>query len=119
MIKTFNVVVILSLILSCDYKKKNDLVLTNDQLVHAMVEMYTVNAALEINDASFRDSMSIIYFKKISEITGHSSEVIRKDFDKLVQMPDSLLMIQGRAMDTLRHLVEKSISAPSISIGLQ
>ncbi|MEY3422462.1 MAG: hypothetical protein RIR48_2779 [Bacteroidota bacterium] len=119
MIRCFSFIVIFLMLSSCRSKNRNDLVLTNDQLVHAMVEMYTINAALEINDATFRDSMSIVYFNKISEITGHSPEVIRKDFDKLVQMPDSLLMIQGRAMDTLRHLVEKSISTPSISIGLQ
>lgn len=106
------------LFVSCGYKKNNELVLTNDELVHAMVQLYSINAALELNDASLRDTMSGVYFKKVSELTGHPTEIIKNDFDKLIQMPDTLLMIQGRALDTLRALMEKNIATP-ISIGLQ
>ena len=98
--------------------KESKLSLTNDQLVHAMVEMYTINSAFNINDPSFRDSTSIIYYKKVYENTGLSPQLIREDFEKLMKMPDSLLMIQGRALDTLRYLMDKNYSASTINRGI-
>jgi hypothetical protein len=117
--RTFVLMVILSYATcfsSC--KKEKKLVLTNDELVHAMVEIYTVNAALNINDVTLRDSTSQLYFKKVAEITGKPIETIRSDFELLIQMPDSLLQIQSRALDTLRMLAEKMNTTTPISIGI-
>ena len=118
MIKTMQQYILILVLISC-HQKKYEMVLTNDELVHAMVEMYTINAALDINDPSLKDSMSSVYFIKVAELTGHSPELVKNDFDNLILMPDSLLMIQGRALDTLRFLQDKSTTTSPISIGLQ
>lgn len=120
MIKVSSWIVFYLILSSCTSIGKNELnlVLTNDELVRALVDMYTLNAALNINDASFRDSTSTIYYKKVAENLGVSSEIIKSDIEKLRAMPDSLLMIQGRALDTLRSLTEKNYSTSTISIGI-
>jgi hypothetical protein len=113
------VIWLLLIIIGCGKGHSPKLILTNDELVKAMVELYTINAALEIDDLTLRDSLSAVYLRKVADITGHSPEIIRNDFDKLILMPDSLLMIQGRALDTLRILTDRVYSPSTLSIGLQ
>ncbi|MBK8518903.1 MAG: hypothetical protein IPL55_22255 [Saprospiraceae bacterium] len=114
------IMLIVIIFISCqsDSKNANTLTLTNDELVQAMVEMYAVNAALNTNDASFRDSTSQIYYNKVADITGKPYSVIKSDFEKLLLMPDTLLLIQSRALDTLRSLMERTMKSPAISIGI-
>lgn len=120
MIKYLISILIFLIPFSCGYSKKKEpkLALSTDELVHAMVEMYTINAAININDISFRDSTASVYYKKVSENMGISTEIIRSDFEKLMKMPDSLILIQGRALDTLRFLMDKNYSPSTISIGI-
>ncbi len=89
-----------------------------DEIVHAMVEMYTINAAVNINDVVFRDSTSAVYYEQLSKISGKSVTVIREDFEKLLLMPDSLLVLQNRALDTLRAIQDKTINKTTINIGI-
>lgn len=108
------------LFLSCDTKtvKLPELSMTDDQIISAMVNMYAANATLNINDPSFRDSTSEIYYKQVSNIAGLPIEVIRSDFEKLLMIPDTLLILQNRALDTLRMLQEKQLGSQKISIGI-
>jgi len=99
-------------------KKNNDvpkLEMTSDEIVHAIVQMYSVNAAVNISDFSFRDSISGVYLQQISKLTGHSIETIKLDFAKLQQMPDSLLVFQDRALDTIRVIQERLLTRGSTS----
>lgn len=117
----FIVVLIFLGMMSCGKKEKMypKLEMTPDEIVHAMVQMYAANAAIHINDVKYRDSTSNKYFAQVAQLTGKSIEVIRSDFDKLQSMPDSLLVLQNRALDTLRTIQENQLFKPSkISIGL-
>lgn len=93
--------------------------MTRKELVSALVQLYTVNAAININDVNLRDSTSKVYFKQIETIVGKPMHVIQSDLEKLKEMPDSLLVFQGIALDTLRAIQERQILKPkNISIGL-
>ncbi|MBK8886359.1 MAG: hypothetical protein IPN46_07305 [Saprospiraceae bacterium] len=89
--------------------------MTSDEIVHAIVQMYSVNAAVNISDFSFRDSISGVYLQQISKLTGHSIETIKSDFAKLQQMPDSLLVLQNRSLDTIRVIQERLLTRGSTS----
>lgn len=95
--------------MGCFDLSKNDpkLELTNEEIVHAMVEMYSINAAIQINDETFKDSTNQVYIAQLEKITGKKIATIRSDFEKLSQMPDSLLVLQNIAMDTLRMLQDR------------
>ncbi|KXK38854.1 MAG: hypothetical protein J5I52_07395 [Saprospiraceae bacterium] len=101
-------------LLSCDYKSKpdNDLDMTNDEIVHALVELYTVNAANGINDPAVRDSMRMVYLKQVELVTGKPIDVIMSDLHKLNKMPDTLLKLQRRALDTIIQLYEDYDNLP-------
>ncbi|MBK9733509.1 MAG: hypothetical protein IPO92_00510 [Saprospiraceae bacterium] len=105
---------------SCGKKNKSSLLnMTNDELVKAMVDMYCVNAALNISDTQSRDSIKQIYYAQLNQITGKSIEDIRTDFDKLLLMPDTLVMLQNRALDTLRLMQDRSMTMPTpVSLGI-
>ena len=118
--KIAGILLVFSLFSSCtsDKKKYPVLSMSADEIVHAMVEMYTINAAVNINDVVFRDSTSAMYYEQLSKISGISVSVIREDFEKLLQMPDSLLVLQNRALDTLRAIQDKTINKTTINIGI-
>ncbi|MBK8627401.1 MAG: hypothetical protein IPN86_18090 [Saprospiraceae bacterium] len=100
---------------SCSKQQKANptLQMTSDEIVEALVQMYTVNAAININDIKYRDSTSNQYFKQIATMSGKSIDVIKSDFEKLQSMQDTLLVLQNRALDTLRVLQEKQLRLPS------
>jgi len=102
---------------SCANKNRElpELEMTSEEIVHTMVQMYSINAAVNISDFSFRDSLSGIYLQQISKLTGHSIETIKLDFAKLQQMPDSLLVFQDRALDTIRVIQERLLTRGSTS----
>ena len=88
-----------------------------DEIVECMVNMYTVNAAININDLSFRDSTTVKYYEQLSKISGKSVTTIKQDFEKLLLMPDSMLVLQNRALDTLRAIQDRTINKTTINIG--
>lgn len=96
--------------ISCGKQNKSypKLAMTTDQLVNVIVQIYAANAANEINDPLIRDSMANIYMAQVSETTSIPLDVIRSDFEKLKQMPDSLFILQSAALDTLRSIYEKN-----------
>ena len=119
MIRIIYIMCLLSLLPSCiDNNKVDQLSLSNDELVHALVEIYTLQAAQNLNDLVYRDSMANIYYAIVAQNIGRPVELIRKDFEKLVNMPDSMVVLQSRALDTLRHLQDSRYSQSNISIGI-
>lgn len=96
-----------------------ELQMTSEELVSALVQLYSANAAININDINLRDSTSKVYYKQIETIVGKPMDVIQSDLEKLKEMPDSLLVLQSMALDTLRAIQEKQLLKPKgISIGL-
>jgi hypothetical protein len=97
---------------SCGKQKSDQpkLELTADELVFAIVQLYTTNAAININDATYRDSTSQVYFEQIAKIVGKPIDVIKSDLQKLQSMPDSLLVLENRALDTLRAIQQNQIT---------
>lgn len=112
--------VFLLLVCGCRHEKKTvpQTTLTHDEIVKAIVELYTVNAALDINDAAFRDSTASVYFTQVSKILGRPAEVIREDFRILSAYPDTLMALQSKALDTLRELQFHLPAKPAIHIGI-
>jgi hypothetical protein len=115
-------VILLFFVLICSCKKGEkqypDLSMSADEIVHCMVEMYTINAAININDFSFRYSTTAVYYGQLSKISGKSVTTIKQDFEKLLLMPDSMLVLQNRALDTLRAIQDKTINKTTINIGI-
>ncbi|MCE2789151.1 MAG: hypothetical protein LW630_04480 [Saprospiraceae bacterium] len=108
----------IGLFMACSSEKPPlKLRLTHDQIVHAIVDMYSMNAALNLNDIVYRDSISNEYYSQFEKINGVPSEVIRSDLELLLQYPDTLVKLENRALDTLRVLLEKSHSTTPLVIG--
>jgi hypothetical protein len=99
----------LSIAFSCSPNKVDSkLIMTDDEIVHAMVQMYTANAAWNLNDISYQDSTKEKYYEDVAKIVGRPISDIKTDFETLLQLPDSLLVLQSRALDTLRKMQENS-----------
>jgi len=104
--------------LSCGSEKPPlRLRLTDDQIVRAIVDMYSVNATLNLNDIVYRDSLAKEYYAQFEKINGVPAEIVRGDLELLLQYPDSLVKLENRALDTLRVLLEKSHSTTPLVIG--
>ena len=89
-------------------KVDSKLIMTDDEIVHAMVQMYTANAAWNLNDISYQDSTQEKYYQDVAKIVGRPIADIKTDVETLLQLPDSLLVLQSRALDTLRKMQENS-----------
>lgn len=99
-------------------KKFPEMEMSADEIVQAMINAYTVNAAIQLNDISVRDSVSDVYFNQMSKYTGRTPAFLRSEFEKLLLMPDSMIILQNRALDSLRLMQEKSLQITPISIGI-
>ncbi len=103
------------IVLSCNsVKEAPKLKMSNDQLVELMVSLYAINSAISFNDETLQDSTKSLYYRQLAEISGISVEDIKSDFNLLLSMPDSLQLIQNRAVDTLNVLQERLISRPNL-----
>ncbi len=91
-------------IVSCQIStSKPKLTMTNDQLVEAMIELYTAKAAANLSNVEYRDSLMDLYYVQIAKKMGKPVQEIESNFNELLKVPDSLVMIQNRAMDTIRE----------------
>jgi hypothetical protein len=99
-------------------KELPEMEMSADEIVQAMINAYTVNAAIQLNDISVRDSVSDVYFNQMSKYTGRTPAFLRAEFEKLLLMPDSMIFLQNRALDSLRLMQEKSLQVTPISIGI-
>lgn len=110
----FYAIIFISLIfltIACKSKKSNTtLIMSADEIVYSMVQMYTANAAWNLNDISYQDSTREKYYADVAKITGRPVADIKSDFETLLLMPDSLLVLQGMALDTLRKMQENSFT---------
>lgn len=108
--------VLLFSLMACFNKEKKypKLEMTADEIVYALVQMYTVNAAINLNDAELKDSTSSVYYNQVAKLTGKPVEVIKSDFEKLQTMQDSLIILQTRALDTIRTIREKQMTKSGV-----
>ncbi|MBC7885301.1 MAG: hypothetical protein H7X99_07490, partial [Saprospiraceae bacterium] len=60
-----------------------------------------------LNHVSYQDSTRKVYYQQLAEITGRTVLEIEADFEMLLLMPDSLMILENRALDTLRFLHDK------------
>jgi hypothetical protein len=106
--------------MSCKPKEQtHKLYLSPDQIVQSLVDVYTANAATNMNDISFQDSTRIVYYSQIAQMSGLKVEDIQADFELLLTMPDTLIVYQNRAIDTLRMLQDKAqTKMPSVNLGI-
>jgi hypothetical protein len=111
---------VLFCLMSCvnTQKKFPEMEMSADEIVQAMINAYAVNAAIQLNDISVRDSVSDVYFSQMSQYTGRTPAFLRAEFEKLLLMPDSMIVLQNRALDSLRLMQEKSLETTPISIGI-
>ncbi len=118
--KYFSLYIFLNFCIACSnpMEKTPGLEMNSDDLVQVMIQLYMVSAALNINDIKYRDSTALIYYGQVAKITGRSMETIKSDFEKLQLMPDSLILYQGRALDSLRLMQERGFVRPSINLGI-
>ena len=101
------------------YPLKNKDYELNTTSVKLIQNLLTNEDKININDINLRDSTSKVYYKQIETIVGKPMDVIQSDLEKLKEMPDSLLVLQSMALDTLRAIQEKQLLKPKgISIGL-
>jgi hypothetical protein len=54
----------------------------------------------------------------MSKYTGRTPAFLRAEFEKLLLMPDSMIFLQNRALDSLRLMQEISLQVTPISIGI-
>jgi tRNA A22 N-methylase len=91
-------------LMSCRFSSsKPDLTMSNDELVDAMIDIYTARASADLSPLEMRDSMMTGYFATIAKNQGKPIEEIIKNFEELMKAPDTLVLIQNRAMDSLRQ----------------
>lgn len=100
----------LLLLFGCRSEVKNpSLTMDSADIVHAMVQIATINGVLEVSDASLRDSLFRHYKTEIEHLTRHKYEDIVYNLNVLETMPDSLILFQSQALDTLRKLQNKIV----------
>jgi hypothetical protein len=104
-------VFILMLFIGCKTDDSIDmgLSMTHNELVNALIDLATINGATNLNEISAKDSLAQLYFSKIEMTTGHNIVEIRRNLDILIKYPDTLLMLQNRALDTLRAMQEREL----------
>lgn len=116
----YYIFIFLLFLFSCGEKQKKSakLSMSSDEMVDLLIDMYCINAAININDFTYRDSTTQVYYAQLSEISGKSMDDIKSEFEKLLLMEDSLAVFQNRALDTLRSWQEKSFVNPAVNIGI-
>lgn len=95
-------VAVLSLPVSCK-KKGRKLPLEKEKLVQILLDIYIAEGMAEVADLSVRDSVKSIYMFQVADkhkMTLYEMEGVLK---KIGQMPDTLYMLQGMALDSLRN----------------
>lgn len=83
--------------------------MNSGEVVHALAQVATMNAMLEVSDVSVYDSLSQHYKNEISRVTQRDYEEIIYNISLLETMPDTLIVLQTRALDTLRKLQNKLV----------
>jgi hypothetical protein len=103
--RLFILIAIIIFLVSCKSKPPQyDIKMSHAEIVKILVEMYSMNAAVAINDVTYRDSTHRIYFDQFGKFSGKNQDEAKRVFDQLLQHPDTLIMLQNIALDTLRKI---------------
>ena len=78
-----------------------------DTLVSIIIDLYSVKAAINMNHPTLQDSTSKVYFDQLSSIYGYSPDEIKYNLEMLSANIDSMMILQNRALDSLRLYNEK------------
>ena len=88
----------------CKNNGNEDITMSREEIVHALVQMATVKGVLEVSDPNVHDSLFQVYKTEVEKLTQKDYEVIVRNLRILEGRPDSLSVFQTQALDTLRKL---------------
>ncbi|MEZ4910216.1 MAG: hypothetical protein R2774_05090 [Saprospiraceae bacterium] len=94
---------------SCQVKKHETVHFDRDKIVHFLVDFYTIQSASALSDKSKQDSLYREYAEKYAIQHNISLNEIQKELKNLEFYPDSLIVFQNMALDTLRMIQEEII----------
>jgi hypothetical protein len=104
------IILIYVIFLGCSSEVKNpSLTMDSADIVHAMVQIATINGVLEVSDASLQDSLFQHYKTEMEHLTQKEYEEVMYNLRVLETMPDTLILLQTQALDTLRKLQNKLV----------
>lgn len=83
---------------------KQELTMTSSEIVNAMVQIAIVKGVLEVSAAPLHDSLFQHYKTEVELLTKKDYSEVIKNLTLLEKYPDSLVVYQTRALDTLRNL---------------
>lgn len=74
--------------------------------VRLLIDLYTIDAANELNDVVFRDSMRYVYYDMLAHKYNLPYQSIDNHFRWLASQPDSFVVLKSRALDSIRVITE-------------
>lgn len=98
--KTLILSFLVSSIFACK-DKSPELPLEKHKLVELMTDIYVAESMASHADLSVRDSVHGLYIQQVSIRHKMTIDEINQVMKKLTEMPDSLYLIQGIAIDSL------------------
>jgi hypothetical protein len=99
----FYAVLIALLMTQCRSDNKGKLTMTNDELVKVMIELYTAKGILSLSPSKNKDSVTQACYSRISKNLGKPMSEIESNINALIAQPDTLVALQGRALDSMRQ----------------
>ncbi|MBK9255244.1 MAG: hypothetical protein IPM42_07145 [Saprospiraceae bacterium] len=103
------IAVLFLILVACKKDNTPKLTIPEDKLVMMMVDMYTIKATVQMNHESYKDSTRSAYYSQMEKIYNFPVSEIKKNFEELAKNQDSMMIIQNRAMDTIRVLQERNL----------
>jgi len=98
---------VLCLFIACNKTEKPKLTLSEEKIVNLLVDLYIIKSTIATNHPDYQDSTRLIYFEQLSNIHGISISEIKLNLEELTKDPDSLMILQNRALDTFRIYQEQ------------
>lgn len=89
-------VLMMLVMLSCEEKVKQDYTLSDEQLAQLLFDLHFADVILPGHTAEQRDTITTIYWQKLSENYNLTEEEIREEVRKLESEPEKLKEILKR-----------------------
>jgi hypothetical protein len=93
--------------LRCSAPSESVRSIPEDTLVSIMIDLYSLKAAINMNHPSLQDSTSKVYYEQMQSIYGYTPDEIKHNLELLSTDIDSMMILQNRALDSLRLYNEK------------
>lgn len=91
--------IVMLFLTSCKDKVKNEYRLTDEELANLMLDMHYADALLADLSHEQRDSISVLYWKRMMELYDLSEAEIRDEIKKLESEPEKMKVILGRVKE--------------------